>query len=360
MVERVRSELQSVRGGAHPGRGRTGILLLPALPHRPTGPLVSVPARRNHRLLRQRPARSPVAPAPPPRTGHRSRGVLPPAAPSGKPPSRPPSMSGQGRVRHRRIPVQHSGGGDRAGHHLPGLDRRVRARRGGDHDRHHVAAVLDPHHRRGVRARVRRRQRRRSAYDTVYVTANSTGTVVDTQHRRSTDDHPVCNKPTGTAAERRDAGGAVRATSPTTTRWIRPRRVAAAVRLRRRAWTACTSKAGPSPQAQRAVHLHVHPGHQLGRHAVHHAMRGVVEAGSGGPSPTTPPPRPPAPAPPSRAAPGSILLCGAMTDPGAARTWTPPTGMTEQADVQSAPPPPTRWRRCSTPSEPTGTKDFTA
>lgn len=56
---------------------------------------------------------------------------------------------------------------------------------------------------------------------------------------------------------------------------------------------------------------------------------------------------------------GSILLCGAMTDPAAARTWTPPTGMTEQADVQSGTTVTQSVASLLDPPDPTGTKDFT-
>lgn len=59
---------------------------------------------------------------------------------------------------------------------------------------------------------------------------------------------------------------------------------------------------------------------------------------------------------------GAVLVCGAMCDGGGGtgRTWTPPSGMTEQGDVQSG-----LWTTQGVatlidPGDPTGTKDFTA
>jgi hypothetical protein len=90
------------------------------------------------------------------------------------------------------------------------------------------------------------------------------------------------------------------------------------------------------------------------------AMRGVVEGGvrhelvpdtgttATRPSPTV-----------EGAVPGSILLCGATTDPGAARTWTPPSGMTEQADVQSGTATTHSVASLLNPTDPTGAKNFT-
>lgn len=57
---------------------------------------------------------------------------------------------------------------------------------------------------------------------------------------------------------------------------------------------------------------------------------------------------------------GSVLICSTLADMNnTAATWTPPTGMTEQADVQS-----TTWATQSVasllaPSDPSGTKVFT-
>lgn len=56
---------------------------------------------------------------------------------------------------------------------------------------------------------------------------------------------------------------------------------------------------------------------------------------------------------------GAVLVCGAMTDGSAgATTWTPPSGMTEQVDVQSATFTTESFATLLSPGSPTGTKDF--
>jgi hypothetical protein len=59
--------------------------------------------------------------------------------------------------------------------------------------------------------------------------------------------------------------------------------------------------------------------------------------------------------------PGSVLLCGAMLDPGVAMTWDPPpTGMTELADIQSTVWTTTTVAGLENSPNPSGTRTFTA
>lgn len=91
------------------------------------------------------------------------------------------------------------------------------------------------------------------------------------------------------------------------------------------------------------------------------AVRGVEEAGLIAPTPTYT-----STTGSTRTAPtvsgansGAVLLAGAMTDgSGGLTTWTPPSGMTEQGDVQSATFTTQSVATLLDPGSPTGTKDF--
>lgn len=56
---------------------------------------------------------------------------------------------------------------------------------------------------------------------------------------------------------------------------------------------------------------------------------------------------------------GSLLLCGAWLEDNSARTFTPPTGMTEIADLQSTTWTATGIAYLASPADPSGTRDFT-
>jgi hypothetical protein len=214
------------------------------------------------------------------------------------------------------------------------VDGGVRPGRGGTDDRHHVAAVLDPHHRRDV-------------YELEYRVANAagsglrhrvrhgqlTGTIVEHPASPATGTSLVCNKPTGTAANdvllAVQSGNAaqhdeIRAPGPGGSRSSSTTSASGSLHLK--VWT-LTAGVG-------AVDLHVHPGAGSVGVVSIVAVRGVVEAGahyavtydSGTGATRTAPSL-------DKAVNGSVLICGAMADPGAARTWTPPAGMTEQTDA---------------------------
>jgi hypothetical protein len=199
-----------------------------------------------------------------------------------------------------------------------------------------------------------------AAYDTVYVTANAGGTVVDTQSVVSTTTSLVCNKPTGLAQY--DVMLAVQSGDFAAHDEMKPpagwqplfEYDVGQDNLHVKGWTLTTGASEPS------TYTFTQGASSAGVVSIT-AMRGVVEAGArwdlsyvATTSATRTCPTV------EIAAPGSILLCGAVADPGAARTWTPPTGMTELVDVQSTTNTTHTVASKLDPGQPTGTKDFTA
>jgi hypothetical protein len=190
----------------------------------------------------------------------------------------------------------------------------------------------------------------------VYATVNSTGTVVNTASITGTGTTLVVQQPTG--SPQNDVMLAVQSgNAADLDDDPAARRVAAAVRLRRRAaslhvkvWTLTAGASEPSTYTF------------------------TQGTGSAGGRPSSPCAAWSRPAPPgtspttagtgtTRTAPSRekgcarvVLLCGAMTDPGAARTWTPPTGMTEQVDLQSGTATTQAVASLLDPGEPTGTR----
>jgi hypothetical protein len=198
-------------------------------------------------------------------------------------------------------------------------------------------------------------------YDTVYATVNSTGTIVATASISGATTTLTCNKPTGTAEN--DVLFAVQSGNfadqdlmdpPAGSGWQPLLAYDVGLdTLHVKGWTLTAGASEPSTYA-------FTQGTSSSGTLTIVAMRGVVEAGvrwaiTADTSTTA-----------TRTCPtvegvvsGSILLCGAMTNPGAARTWTPPTGMTEQADLQVSTATTHSVASLLNPSEPTGTKDFT-
>jgi hypothetical protein len=198
------------------------------------------------------------------------------------------------------------------------------------------------------------------AYDTVYATVNATGTVVNSASVASATTTLTCNKPTSTAeddvllaVQSGDAAEHDEMRAPTGWQPLLEYDVGSGS-LHFKAWTLTAGASEPAS-------YDFTQGTGSNGTVTIVAMRGVVEAGvrreivpdtGTGATRTAPTVE--------GAVPGSILLCGATTDPGAACTWTPPTGMTEQADLQAGTTNTTHSvASLLNPTDPTGTKDFT-
>jgi hypothetical protein len=197
------------------------------------------------------------------------------------------------------------------------------------------------------------------AYDTVFATVNATGTIVNSASVTGTANTVTCSKPSGVAAG--DVMLAVQAgdfndhdlmTSPNAWQPLFEHD-AGFDSLHVKGWTLTAGDSEP------ASYDFTQGTGSAGVITIV-AMRGVVEAGvryeitpdaSTGATRTCPTVE--------GAVPGSILLCGAMADPGAARSWTPPTGMTEQSDAQSSTGTTQSVASLLDPGDPTGTKSFT-
>jgi hypothetical protein len=197
------------------------------------------------------------------------------------------------------------------------------------------------------------------AYDTVYATVNATGTVVNSASAVGTSTTLTCSKPSGTAegdvmlaVQSGDFNDFDLMTSPNPWQPLFEYDVGLDS-LHIKTWTLTAGVSEP------ASYDFTQGAGSAGTVTIV-AMRGVVEAGvrfeitadtSTGTTRTAPTV--------AGAVPGSILLCGAMTDPLAPRSWTPPTGMTEQADVQSSTSTTHSVASLLDPGDPTGAKNFT-
>jgi hypothetical protein len=197
------------------------------------------------------------------------------------------------------------------------------------------------------------------AYDTVFATVTATGTVVNSASAVGASNTVTCSKPTGVTAG--DVMLAVQSgdfndfdlmTSPNAWQPLFEYDVGFDS-LHVKGWTLTAGASEPA-----SYDFTQGTGSASAITIV--AMRGVVEAGvrheitpddSTGATRTCPTVE--------GVVPGSILLCGAMADPGVARSWTPPTGMTEQADVQSSTGTTQSVASLLDPGDPTGAKSFT-
>jgi hypothetical protein len=197
------------------------------------------------------------------------------------------------------------------------------------------------------------------AYDTVFVTVNATGTVVASASISGTSNTITCSKPTGTAegdvmlaVQSGDFNDHDLMTSPLAWQPLFEYDVGFDS-LHVKGWTLTAGASEPAS-------YDFTQGTGSAGVVTIVAMRGVVEAGvrfeialDTGTTASRPAPSV------EGAVDGSILLCGATTDPGAARSWTPPTGMTEQADMQSSTATTHSVASLLDPGDPTGTKSFT-
>lgn len=196
-------------------------------------------------------------------------------------------------------------------------------------------------------------------YDTVYATVNSTGTIVNSASVSGTGTTLTCNKPTSTAegdvmlaVQSGDFNDFDLMTSPNDWQPLFEYDVGLD-NLHTKGWTLTAGASEPAS-------YNFTQGTGSAGTVTIVAMRGVVEGGvrreivadTGTTATRTCPTV-------EGAVDGSILLCGAMTDPGAARTWTPPSGMTEQADVQSGTATTHSVASLLDPPDPTGAKSFT-